>query len=344
MEKKELSKGERIEEKLRSFFINSGYYVARGVKFSYEKNDVTDIDLFLYRRVSGFTRERINVDIKNKKSPQAFERILWANGLQKLLNFDKCIVATTERNHTVKKFADIYNTLLVDCSITDDEHSTLHRLSEEEFMSLFSNFKSSNKYNNRDWKSLYEECKSKLLVELDYSGFNSILIYLEYFLEKAIIDFQKKEAAIRLVYILISYLLISIDFILKDMAFLDYESKKKKIREGLIYGNFGKSGIDKILDMAIKIAGNNSPKSIGLALETSQKVNGLSEYFANNNIIKILFKSARDFETTAFNTEFIEPNLLTPPLKSTISIFLDYFDLDRKNFFKSTPTQGTLPL
>src|SRR6266850_4219848 len=109
-----LFKGELMEERLRMYFLSLGYYVARGVKFRYENIEITDIDLFLYGRSSIVTRVRINVDIKNKKSPQAFERILWANGLMKLLGFDSCIVATSDRRPIIQTFGQLHNTTILD--------------------------------------------------------------------------------------------------------------------------------------------------------------------------------------------------------------------------------------
>src|ERR1700730_5445349 len=100
-----LFKGELMEELVRNYFMSLGYFTVRGIKFRYQNNDVTDIDLFLYGRNSTLTRQRINVDIKNKKTPQAFERIVWANGLMKILNFDSCIVATTDGRPVLHSFA-----------------------------------------------------------------------------------------------------------------------------------------------------------------------------------------------------------------------------------------------
>ena len=77
-----LLKGPRMEELLRSYFIKAGYYVARGVPFIYEGFDVTDIDLWLYSRTSSVSREITLVDAKNKKTPQAIERIFWVQGLR----------------------------------------------------------------------------------------------------------------------------------------------------------------------------------------------------------------------------------------------------------------------
>lgn len=64
---KKLSKGARMEEALRAYFSDLGYFVVRSVPFKYEGFDVTDIDLWLYTRTSSVARHRAIVDIKNKK-------------------------------------------------------------------------------------------------------------------------------------------------------------------------------------------------------------------------------------------------------------------------------------
>ena len=70
-----LNKGFAMEEALRNYFIKTGYYVIRGVPFTFGGFDITDIDLWLYSRTSSVSREITIVDAKNKKTPQAIERI-----------------------------------------------------------------------------------------------------------------------------------------------------------------------------------------------------------------------------------------------------------------------------
>ena len=117
----ELFKGELMEEKLRHYFLSNGYYVARGVKYNFEGNEITDIDLFLYGRSSSIARERINVDIKNKKTPKAFERILWAKGLQVLLKFDSCVVATKDTRELIRNYGLKHNTVIFDGNFLESE-------------------------------------------------------------------------------------------------------------------------------------------------------------------------------------------------------------------------------
>ena len=190
MEQLSLFKGELMEELLRNYFLSLGYYVARGVKFKYENTYLTDIDLFLYNRSSSLTRHRINVDIKNKKSPQALERIIWTNGLMRILDFDSCIVATTDCRPLVHSFAQAHNTTILDGAFLSKLKASpqINRLSEDELTSELAKLKSYKTFSNKDWRFIYESSKSKLLSELDFSGFNSELTYLAYFIEKSLVD------------------------------------------------------------------------------------------------------------------------------------------------------------
>lgn len=347
MEKeKKLSKGEHMEELLRNYFLNSGYYVVRGVKYRYENNDITDVDLYLYGRSSSVTRQRINVDIKNKKTPQAFERILWANGVKQLLNFDSCIVATTDYRPVIHKFAQMHSTSVLDGNFLSKlrSNSFPNRYSEEEITDRFSKHKSFKTFNNRDWRHILEDSKSRLLSELDFSGFNSALFNVKYFITKALTDIQRQEDAIRISYIIISHLLITMDYILKDVAFLDSKEKEKKLNEGLKFGNLGKEGVDRIISIAVQIAGNKSANTFLKSLD-SESIDILKEFFSKNEHTKHLFTWARQFENLAYNKEFLSPEHIDSSLKSIVSLLLDFWGIERKKFFSAfiKIVQNTLP-
>ncbi len=341
-----LAKGELIEELLRNYFLNLGYYVVRGVKYKYEGNDITDVDLYLYGRSSSLIRERINVDIKNKKSPQAFERILWANGLKKLLFFDNCIIATTDTRQVIHTFGQIHDTIVLDGNFISKikKNSYPNRLSEEDLGLAFSKCKSYKSFGKKDWRYIYEDSKSKLLSEMDYAGFNSVVVYLRYFTEKVITDVQKREEATRMLYILLSHLLVIMDFIIKDIAFLDSNQKIIKLKEGLNFGILGKAGVSKILQIVETISGKSS--STFYSTFESQETDILSEFFSKNENSKILFQWSKLFESLAFEKELITPDKIDTQLRSVMSLFLDFFKIDRKRFFNvySTYMQTSLPL
>lgn len=328
------SKGEHMEELLRNYFLSLGYYVVRGVQYKYEGLDVTDVDLYLYGRSSSLTRDRINVDIKNKKSPQAFERILWANGLKKLLGFNSCIVATTDQKPLTHSFGQMHDTLILDGAFLQKlrQQNFPDRLTEESLLQRLSKYKSYKTYDNKDWKFLYESSKSKLLTEQDFSGFNSTLLLLQYFLEKAVTDIQKREDATRMIYLILSHLLIITDFIVKDIAFLDTPAKEKKLSEGFNFGNLGKEGVDKILSIAIKISGNKSQSSIAKSLENAD-TDILKEFFGKNEIAKKLHQWAKELEVIGYSKNLINPNQIDSALKSVLMIILDYSKIERRKFF-----------
>jgi hypothetical protein len=332
IEQKKLFKGEQMEELLRKYFMASGYYVTRGARYRFEGNDITDVDLFLYMRESSMIRNRINVDIKNKKSPQAFERILWANGVMKLLQLDSCIVATTEKRPVVHSFGLLHKTVVLDgyflAKLKPDEDL---RLSEDELMDQLSAFTSYNFFKNKDWRFIYEVSKSKLLSELDFSGYNSAIILSRYFIEKILVDDEKRILALRMLYIVISHSLIIIDFILKDVVFLDQQSKENRLSEGLKFGNLGREGVDRIIKLAASIS-KTQPSSL-LASMDNTSTDVLKNFFAKNENSKNTFSLAREFEALGYEVNLQSPHLLSAGPKSVLGVYLDYFNIERKKFF-----------
>lgn len=135
------SKGIAMEELLRNYFDSSGFYAVRGAYLKIDGSAVTDIDIWLYNKSSPLTRERINVDCKNKKSSQARERIIWTKGIQNIIKTDKCIVATRDKSPQVKAFG-FQNEVIVMTGdfISDLFNSSLikqnKRLTEEEFYNI----------------------------------------------------------------------------------------------------------------------------------------------------------------------------------------------------------------
>src|SRR5215217_5274201 len=107
-------KGFDLEEALKVYFWQAGYFVVRGIPYRIDGEDVTDIDLWLYERPAASTRRRLIVDIKNRRSPRAAERIIWTKGLQAALAVDGAIVATTDRRPSTRKLSKALNVTLLD--------------------------------------------------------------------------------------------------------------------------------------------------------------------------------------------------------------------------------------
>jgi hypothetical protein len=210
------------------------------------------------------------------------------------------------------------------------------RLTEEELTARLSKHKSYKTFDNKDWRFIYEASKSKLLTEQDYSGFNSALSNLIYFIEKVLTDEQKREDATRMVYLVLSHMLIIIDFIVKDIAFLDTPDREKKLSDGFKFGNLGKDGVDKIISMAVQISGNKSANSFLKSLE-SIPTDILRDFFSKNDNTKNLFNWSKEFEQLGYKKQFINPDQIDAPLKGVLSVMFDFAKIERKRFFDSLP-------
>jgi hypothetical protein len=125
-----------------------------------------------------------------------------------------------------------------------------------------------------------------------------------------------------------------LDYILKDIAFLEPEERKMLLGNGFKYGNIGEEGLKKTIDMAIKISGSKYSVSQIKMIVDETEVEVLKEFFSKQDTIKNLFRWAILFEKLAFSKTLTSPNNIDIELKGVIAIFLDYFNLNRKNYFE----------
>jgi len=337
MDQQELFKGERLEEQLRMYFLSLGYFVARGVPYRFQSDDISDLDLFLYSRLSPLARQRINVDAKNRAKPQAAERIVWAKGIASLLEFDQCIVATTDKRSSMYDFGKLHNVSILDGvflarlpSNSRVVEGFTERIVEEDLLKELARFKSYRSFGNRDWRFVYKNAQARLTTEMDYSGLNATLIELLYFLEKVLSDMEKRSVALRMLYLLTSYFLIIADFILKDIAFLEQQRKEKNLIDGLNFGNLGGFGVDQILDMTRKLSGGNiSVAKIRSSLEFPKSMI-LREFLARTETSNMAFSWAREFEALAFQRVLKAPADIDPRLKGVLGTVCDYASVERK--------------
>jgi hypothetical protein len=213
--KKSHEKGKIAEEALRSYFNSIGYYTVRGVPFEYSGYTLTDVDLFLYLKESSISRTRTNVDIKRKRTPQAMERIFWTKGLQEVLGLDSCIVATTDKRFETVQFGRANNVVVLDGHfmqrVLSYSHERDNRVSEEEFIKIVDSC-SIIKPKTR-FKAEYEESKKLLLTELNFNGCNRFLGKVGFFLQEYQATSGVSESILRILYVLISYFLVSLDYV-----------------------------------------------------------------------------------------------------------------------------------
>ena len=85
--------------------------------------------------------------------------------------------------------------------------------------------------------------------------------------------------------------------------------------------------------MAIRISGSKYTASQIKQIVDEIEIDILKEFFSKQDIIKNLFKWSIQFEKLSFSRTLVSPNNIDPELKGVIAMFLDYFKLNRKNYF-----------
>ncbi|MFY8298707.1 hypothetical protein AAEU28_08060 [Pseudoalteromonas sp. SS15] len=335
-----LPKGEQAEELLRQYFLSLGYFVVRSIDCKYQGYDVTDVDLWLYSRPSPISRERTNVDVKMKKTPQALERIFWTKGLQNVLGLEKCVVATTDKRSHIVDFGVENDVLVFDgnfmTKLNSSERYSTHRVTENELFEIIENARCGEI--DGDWKKKYITSKSTLLNELNFDGANHILKNVGYFLEQLSLGIAP-EASLRLLYVSLAHFLLCIDYLTKDISYKEPKERHNFISNGIRYGEQGESKALDLISTSSKLISSFSlgteisAKSIEkMVLQQYQTIPSelLAEYFSNTKVMKNLFSQAKAFESLAMRKELISPNSLEGELQADIGLLCDFFGLDRR--------------
>jgi hypothetical protein len=195
-------KGAGLEELVRAYFARQGFFALRGVSYRFEDEEVTDIDAWLYGRQSASVRTCTIVDIKDKRSPKAFERILWARGMQLALGCDRAIVATTDGGTKIVRFAHRQKVALLTRDFLDRLQSKLEtsdRMTLEQFIDNIQTYQDHKQ--DGDWLRRISDAKSALISVQGYPAFNKAIGAFRFFAERAQTRPRHKEQALRGAYL-----------------------------------------------------------------------------------------------------------------------------------------------
>ena len=340
--KKNSEKGASAEEILAAYFRTLGYFVVRGVQFYFKKQSVTDIDLWMYARPSLMSKEIVIVDIKNKRNPQACERMLWTRGLQLAVGADRAIVATTEIKKDILEFSKRANVDVISGSVIKrikEKKLNEDRITEEEFQGILKN--STLGKIDGDWKGRMEKCKALFSNIITFSTINYWLEEARYFANEVISRPKVKTIAIRCLFIIVSYICIGVDSISKEVIHQDKKDKYEFFINGFTYGNQGyertKSSIEQAISMVKQYGGNSEFNGDSMRMNIYNAYNSLgaeiiSEYFSNDNVLESLVELAIEIEKVAMNKN--EPSTFSGSTmqRSIIGCLLDFWAIDRNKF------------
>jgi len=339
----QLNKGYMAEELLRSYFLKAGYYVVRGVPFVYEGFDVTDIDLWLYGRTSSVSREITIVDSKNKKTPQTIERIFWIQGLKQATKATSAIVATRDRRQEVKDFGRELGVLVLDgaflAKLEKSDKPNEQRLSDEEF------FKKIDEYQlgklDGDWRGRVVFSKSLLAKGLSFDNCNEWLNQANFFAEQVLTRANQREVALRCLYLICSFIIIAIEYSMREFSFLEQSERSALLKDGFTYGSKGSAGLKKVVNIAIGLIEQHATDGVSMSRQVRTSIDQqlaslntalLGEYFSRGDVSKNLFIVAKEFEYLAYNRNFESHSMASLELRGMLYCFLDYWEIDRVIF------------
>ncbi|MDR2123914.1 MAG: hypothetical protein LBP38_02890 [Desulfovibrio sp.] len=340
-------KGYLMEEILRTYFRRLDYFVVRGVPVYYKDFSITDIDIFAYKRNSPISKQITIVDAKNKKTPQALERIFWVYGLKSVIGATSAIVATTDKRKEVIEYGKKLDILVFDGNFIDRLKNKYlpeaDRFSEDDFFSEFDRYKLGKL--DGDWRGRFVKSKACLAVGLNFDSCNTLLEQAHFFACKVLTHKIECDIAARCFYLVCAYISICIDYILKDLSFLEHHERYARLIEGLAYGTKGEAGTKKMLNMATDMVksyvpdGNLIIRQIKLDIDKNINqlhVNILAEFFANQEVMSQLFQIAIEFESLAMRTIFTSHNSGSSSVKGLVGCLLDFWKIDRKKFSEAT--------
>lgn len=331
------SKGARAEEAIRNVFRHAGYYVVRALPYTFQGRDVTDVDVWLYGK-TGVSRERINVDIKNKKTPQAIERFFWALGVMQVLRLERCIVVTTERNPAVVEFGRRSNVAVIDGQYLQEAQAKpdANRLSEEEFLAAIRQDDAEEL--GKKLHGRYLAAKARLLTQMTFDGCNLHMVEAEKCLEDLVAYPGVRKSVRRVLYAVLSHMAITVDYLAAKMEFTDPDRRRQAIETGLRYGNAGRYRLEefsRILEACKNPDRQEDNEVISRIVNTLKSEAGdlradmVAEYMTNQLAGAGLFELAVQLESHAFAIECPPIADLPTELKSFVMMLADFYGMER---------------
>jgi len=331
--------GAGLEELVRAYFARQGFFTLRSVSYRFEDEEVTDIDVWLYGRQSAGVRTRTIVDVKDKRSPKAFERILWTRGMQLALGCDRAIVATTDRGAQILRFAQQQKVAL----LTKDFLARLERkLDLSNRMTLDQFNENIRKYTDHkqdgDWLRRISDAKSALISMQGYPAFNKAATTFRFFAERAQTRPRNKEQALRGAYFAAAIACIALDAALEGIVYEDADSRYRAIEDGVTYGDAGDARVKNSVKTVLEVIGNAMEngrvvaKRANDALEAmfkSVRADVIAEYFTREHNSSTLFAVAREFDDHAHSVDAAKLQALSVEAKSVLGVFADFVQANR---------------
>lgn len=337
-----LSKGPMLEELVHTYFSRQGYFALRSVPFRFEDQDVTDVDVWLYSRPSASVRIRSIVDVKNKKSPKAFERVLWVKGLQQAMCCDRAVVATTETNQSLVRFAQAHNIAVLSKNFLDKlavKLDIVERMTLEEFVECVQKYEANKQ--DGDWLKILGDAKSAVASMPGFPAFNRAMFAFRFFGERAEVRVQHREAAFRCALLTAALACVALDTGLERFVFGDVDQRFSGLNDGVLYGDSGNGKVRASISSALEVVAEGLPNGRAIAAQAQDQFDRrlkavradiISEFFMREHNAQHLFSVARELELAAHSSGDPMRIQLSLEAKSILGVFADFVGVKRLAF------------
>jgi hypothetical protein len=342
-------KGLRTEELIRAYFIRAGFFVVRGVKLRIAEDDLTDIDAWLYERSATLARRRMVIDIKDRRVPQAAERLFVVKGLAESIGIEGAGVVTTDTRPSLRDLARKNGVLWIDgadlqrLKNSPDVLDT-NRISEEQLAGEIQAVDTRRR--SRILRDCLDNAKSAVADRFGASCANTALEATRTFAQEAVAahpDSPAARLAGRLAFFTASLAAASIDFASAETALRPTPERVRHLTAAIRYGADAESTFAHLRwsEAAIR---EYVPNGTGIAQVVHDRfmsdfasvpAEGLAEIAARLSRTNALFCIARHLEGAAYSAYPPTFDELTAEAKGFFGAVLDFLEVGRSAFAKS---------
>jgi hypothetical protein len=313
--------------------------------------DITDVDVWLYIKSGGAFRFKAIVDIKNRKSPKAIERVLWARGLQKRATADRAIVVTTDTSQQVVGFANEMGVQIIGKDLLlrlEKKLPPQSRISIEEFEELIKSYPGYKSDSN--WLDLIKNCKSKLVGSNPFQSFNGAVQSFRYFASKSSTMTQHHDTAVRCAVLCAAIAAVALDSAMETVAFDAHEIRYATLLDGIVYGEGQEGRVQNTMKVLLEVVSQSSENGRAMASQIKASIDSqfgrvradiIAEYFSREANAASLFSVARELEALAHSNADVDLSRVSNETKSILGVFLDYLEIPRSAMGFSGHTKTT---
>lgn len=356
--KKTGGKGFATEELIRNYFLSAGFYVLRSVPFRLEGADLTDIDLWIYERSATLARRRTIIDIKDKRIPQAAERLFFVKGLAEVLKVEGAGIATSDNRPALRDLARRQSLVWLDGADlqrfkSSERLAKPDRLTEENLIALINRVDTGR--SSRMLKDKYEGVKSAVSDRFGASCANTALEAVEHFAKMAVQaqpDSESARLAGRLTLLATSIAAAALDFACADVALRPAVERLRYITDALRFGD-DLIGTQERLKWAQAAISEFLPNGPALARTVRDRfteelrrvpAEGLAEIMVKAAATDRLFEAARSLEASAFASMLPAFDEIDVEARAILGAVLDFASVDRRRFANAwRPSGNTTP-